>query len=480
VAVYNLGNAVAVVADDTWLAMKLAKVAAANTTWILPENLASRDSAKIMALGQSLAVADPADVRVYETTGTTSPATAIAGSAVKLDATYNLPYLAHACMEVLNCTADVRADQCEIWAPTQAQEWCLGTAASVTGLSPSQITVHTTYLGGGLGRKIEQDFVKQAVTISKLYGAPVKLTWSREQDFKNDLYRPCATIRVQAGASATGSINGLLYRNVSPSINIQRKTAANNNPEDTGAVAGAVGLAYAISNRRIEFVPNPADIPLGYWRSVGESYNTFAVESAIDELALVLKKDPLAYRKSLLAADSRALGVLNEVARISSWSSTTGWSGVTPSGSARGMAFLKGFGSWIALVVEISLSSTTPAVIKVNKAFCAIDCGRVINPNSVEAQIQGGIAHGISAALWGQANFIDGVPQFANFNKYRVLRPSEMPAVTVSALTSTAAPGGVGETGVPCVAPAIANAYAKLKNIRIRTLPFQPGGVMGG
>jgi isoquinoline 1-oxidoreductase beta subunit len=315
------------------------------------------------------------------------------------------------------------------------------------------------------------DFVTEAVKIAKQVGKPVKLTWSRKQDFQNDKYRPCAAIRVQAGVDSSRSMSALLYRNVSPSINIQRNTNPGNNPEDTGAVAGATGLPYAIPNRRIEFVPNLADVPLGYWRSVGESYNTFAVESAIDELALAAGVDPLAFRRSHLAGDTRALGVIDAVDALSGWSK-----GPPPAGSARGVAFLKGFGSYIAMVAQVTNSG---GKVKVSKMFCAIDCGVAINPDQIEAQMQGGVVHGLAATLWGQVLFANGVPKVTNFSNYRMLRMSEMPVVSVSIVPSDAAPGGVGETGVPCVAPAVANAWAKLTGSRVRTLPFYPGATMG-
>lgn len=472
IALVNLGNAVGVVATDSWTAMRTAESLGSTVKWTLPADLSSRNSANIRATGLSLLSSASAVTHVYETTGAVEPGVAIANAATKFDATYELPYLAHACMEVLNCTAVVTATSAEVWAPTQGQSFCIPTIAAITGLAPSAITVHTTYLGGGLGRKIEQDFIGQAVKIAKAVGKPVKLTWSRKQDFQNDMYRPCAAIRVQAGLDAGKALNAMLYRNVSPSINIQRNTRPGNNPEDTGAVAGAVGLPYAIPNRRVEFVPNPADIPLGYWRSVGESYNTFAVESAMDELALAAGVDPMAWRRNLLAGDARALGVLDAVDALSGWSKSA-----APSGSARGLAFLKGFGSYIALVVQLSLSS---GKIKVSKAFCALDCGIAVNPDQIEAQVQGGIVHGLSAALWGEVTFAAGMPNVSNFNTYRVLKLKEMPAVSVSIVPSSAAPGGVGETGVPCVAPAVANAYAKLTGQRIRSLPFYPGSTMGG
>lgn len=471
VAVVNLGNAVAVVANDTWSAMNMAEQLAGRVKWNLPSSLATRDSAAIAANGLSLATSTTVTPHVYETVGG-DPAPAIAAAKTRIDATYQLPFLAHGCMEVLNCTASVTPTSCEIWAPTQAPQLCVLTAAAITGLAPSAITVHTTYLGGGLGRKFEQDFVSQAVTVSKAVGKPVKLVWSRKQDFQNDRYRPLATIRVQAGMDAANNVTGFLYRNVSVSINIQRNTTPGNNPEDTGAVAGAVGMPYAMANRRIEFVPNLADIPVGYWRSVGESYNTFAVESAIDELALAAGLDPMAFRKSLAAADPRSSGVLDALDKLSGWSTTK-----PPAGSARGMAFLSGFGSYIGQVVELSTNAS--GQISVNKVWCAIDCGVVINPGQVEAQMQSGIAHGLAATLWGQVTFANGVANVVNFSNYRMLRLNEMPTVSVAIVPSTAAPGGVGETGVPCVAPAVANAYARLTGKRVRSLPFYPGSSMG-
>jgi isoquinoline 1-oxidoreductase subunit beta len=462
--VYNLGNAVAVLAGDTWSAIQIANSLKSVVTWNLPSDLTTVDSTTLIANGQTLSQSTTVETHVYETAG--SPDASYASAPTHVDQTYNLPFLAHAPMEVMNCTADVTPSSCTLWAPTQAQEWCLFTAAAITGLTPGQIAVHTTYLGGGFGRKIEQDYVSQAITLSKLAGRPVKLTWSREQDFGNDKYRPCATIRVRLSANASGAMNALIYRNVSPSINIQRATSSGNNPEDTGAVAGALGLPYNIANRRIEFVPNQTDIPLGYWRSVGESYNIFAVESAIDELALALKADPLAFRKRALGADPRALGVVRAVGNLSSWSTAL------PAGTARGMAFMKGFGSYIALVVEIKLVNSN---IRVTKAYCAIDCGIAVNPRAIEAQMQSGIGHGLSAALWGQITFAKGVPSASNFNKYKVAKMADMPDIKVKVMSSAESPGGVGEVGVPCVAPAIANAYASLTGTRTRSLPFYPG-----
>ncbi|MBI1171982.1 molybdopterin-dependent oxidoreductase [bacterium] len=469
---YNLGTAVGVLADDTWTAIQLARGAASQITWDVPTDPNAADSAALAAHAQQLMTSPTASVFVAEVVG--SPR--IPPAARSIDVTYSLPFMAHATMEVMNCTANVTPTSCEIWAPTQGQQFIPGLAASITGLPADAVTVHTTLLGGGLGRKFETDYVAEAVNLSKQAGVPVKLIWSREEDFKNDYYRPSALIRVQAAVGSAGlGITNMIYRNVSPSINIQRGTLSGNNPEDTGAVAGAVGLPYRMGARRIEYVPLlPCDVRLGYWRSVGESYNTFAVESAIDELALVAGRDPMEFRKGLVGGTGgspRSLRVLKALETL------TNWSVPPPAGQARGMAFLSGFGSFIAMAADVAQSTAGQMVVK--KVYCAIDCGVAVNPGAIETQIQGGIAHGISATLWGGMNFVKGKPQVQNFNHYRMLKLNEMPQVAVTVVPSSFAPGGVGETGVPCVAPALANAWAKLTGTRVRNLPFYPGATMG-
>ena len=472
-ALVNLTNAVAVVATDTWTAMKLANGLSVN--WNIPSTSAAIDSNNISTTSNALLTsASPTGLQTIVSSGT--PDTALSSATFKIDATYQLPHLAHACMEPINCTASVTATSCEIWAPTQGQASCVATAKKLLNLTDSQITVHTTFLGGGLGRKIEQDFIAQAILISRAVGKPVKLTWAREQDFTNDKYRPSAFIRVQAGmmspsSTSTASLGALVYRNVASSI--AKQNGSTNN--DTGAVAGATSLSYTIDNKRIEFVPNNVGVPLGYWRSVGESYNIFAVESAIDELALASgQTDTLAFRKMLLpSTNSRALAVLDAVAKLSNWYTAPS------AGRARGLAFMSSFGSITASVVEISLNPTTLQIV-VNNVYTAIDCGTAVNPDSVEAQMQSGAVHGLSAALWGQATFTSGKSNLSNFNTYRLMKLREMPTVAVSILNSGGPIGGIGETGVPCMAPALANAYAKLTGKRVRNLPFYPGATMGG
>lgn len=467
----NLTNAVGVISTDTWTAMQAARGLASKVVWNLPASTDSADSAKLDALGRSLLTSTTVAPFVAETVGTPNPA----AGAAKVDATYSLPFLIHAAMEVMNCTASVTAGGCEIWAPTQGQQFVLPTAAALTGLTPDKITVHTTFLGGGFGRKIETDYVAHAILCSKAIGKPVKVMWTRESDFSHDMYRPKALIRVQASANAAGRIAQFVYRNVSASINVQRGYTDIANPEDTGALAGAVHLPYVIPNKRIEFVAlQPCDVPLGYWRSVGEGYNTFAVESAVDELALAAGQDPMAFRKTALAGtagDARALAVVKAVETMS------GWATAPVAGHARGVAMLKGFGSYIAVVAEVKKSAS--GEMQPVQFFAAIDCGVVVNPGQVEFQMQGGILHGLSASLWHEQTFVNGVAQIKNFNHYSVIKMGNAPPITVKVMASKAAPGGVGETGVPCVAPAPANAWAKLTGARLRTLPFYPGRSMG-
>lgn len=457
IAVVPLGNAVAVVATDTWRAIKGAEELQAS--WSIPPTASSLSSGQIFAEAQQLlASGTPAiaeDIGNVEST--------FAGAAHRVDLVYDVPYLAHATMEPMNCTASVTANACEIWAPTQAAGFIPGLVASLTGLSPGQVTLHTTYLGGGLGRKFEMDYVRQAILVSMAMGQPVKLTWQREEDFCNDQYRPMAMVRLRAGLDASGNIVAWWYRNVSVSILYQRGWIGPDSV-DSQAVDGAIDLPYAMASRRIEYVRHPAAIPVGFWRSVGHSINAFMVESAIDELALIAGDNPLDYRRRLLAGDARSLAVLNAAAALA------GWDTPPPSGRARGIAFHASFGSVFAQVVE--LSGNTPATIKVWRVCCVIDCGRAINPDTVEAQMQGGIVHGMTAALWGRMAFQNGRPSPRNFNQYKMMRMRDMPQIDVEVIQSGAALGGTGEPGVPPIAPAIANAYAALNGTRLRSLPL--------
>lgn len=477
-------NAVAVVGTNTWDAWQAAK--RLNLQWTLPADAASLNSAQFLADAQALlqsatpyvagAANPPGTLYTVERSAGDANA-AIATSAKMVDATYSLPYVPHACMEVLNCTVDYVAGlRCDIYAPTQSAKNVLSLAMSLTGLPADRISVKTTYLGGGLGRKAELDFVSQAIQVAMAIGRPVQLVWPREEDFTHDQYRPMALIRARAGLDRNNNVAGWTYRNVSPSILGQRGATLGSRGDSQGYEASQ-DLPYAFGTRLTEWVSHPSPVPVGFWRSVGASLNTFAVESMIDELAAAAGQDPYYFRTRLLT-DSRWMAVLNAAAAAGDWTAPL------PSGRARGIAIGAAFNSIVAQVVEISSANSTS--VKVNRVSVAIDCYLAVNPGSVEAQITGGVVHGLNAALYGKQNFSNGAAQGKNFNVNRMIRLSEMPQVKVvimptPATVDRAVPiGGVGELGVPTLAPALANAYFRLTGKRVRALPFFPSATMGG
>jgi len=462
-AVVPLGNAVGVVAKDTWSAIQAAR--SINATWTTPANASQLNSANLLAQAQTLMASGTPGSPLTLNTGDANGA--YAAAAHKVEATYQLPLVPHIYMEVCNCTASVTATSCEVWAPTQAPAWVAGTAAAITGLPLSSITVHPTLMGGGLGRKIDMDYVAQAITIAKVVGKPVKMVWSREEDMGHDQYRPSALIRVRLGLASDGTLSSYGVRHVSPSPLYQRGFMGATGNDNTD---GAADVSYTASNALVEYVLQDTPIPVGFWRSVGVGMNCFAIESAIDEAAKAMGADPVTYRRLLLAGKTRELAVLNQAA------SMIGWTTAPASGVGRGIAFSNGFGSLAALAVEIKSTATS---ISVTKACVAVDVGFAVNPDQIEAQIQGGLIQGISAALWGQTTFTNGVASSRNFSNSRVLKMSEVPAITVGIIESGMNNlGGVGEVGVPLAAPAIANAYASLTGNRVRTLPFFPGAGM--
>jgi isoquinoline 1-oxidoreductase beta subunit len=460
----NLGTGIAAVVNPgpnctTWAAMQA--VSQIKVKWSLPKDAAQQTSKLILEEAESLLVNGQAVVA--QTVGNVTQG--LAGAAKILTYTYILPYLAHATLEPPNCTASVTANFCEIWAPTQAPEAAAAAAAAITGLDPGAVTVNCVQMGGGLGRKLEQDFVTYAVTASMQLGVPVQMVFSREQDFTQDQYRPMAVCGVTIGLDASGNIVAWDFRNVSPSILYQRGLIQNGQL-DPQASEGATDLPYTIPNLLVDWVRHPATIPVGFWRSVGNSINSFATESAIDEAAAAAKADPLAYRQNLLAGNTRALAVLNAAATLG------GWGTAQPPGYALGLAYHESFGSLVAVVVQITSSNGTIQMVNV---ACAVDCGLVINPNSAEQQVEGGLIQGMGSALWPQMQFKKGVAQTNNFDFYKMPLMADMPTVSVTLLqTPGAAIGGLGEVGVPCMAPAIANAWYALTGKRLRQLPLFP------
>ena len=473
-------NAVAVVGPTTWDAWQAAR--RLNLQWTLPANVAALNSPQFMTDAQALmtnatpyvagAANPPGTAYTVERSGT--PDAAIAAADLKLEASYSLPYVAHACMEVLNCTVDFQPGvSCEVWAPTQSARSALTLVMSLTGMTAAQVTIHVTALGGGLGRKAELDFISQAVQVGMALKKPVKLMWPREEDFTHDQYRPMALVRVRAGLNKSGQVLGWTYRNVSPSILGQRGVTLPATGDSQGYEASQA-LPYDFGSRLTEWVSHTAGIPVGFWRSVGASINTFAVESMVDEMALAAGADPYQYRRARLT-DARWLAVLDAAAQAA------GWGSAAPSGRARGIAIGTAFNSIVAQVVEVSATTGGP---KVTRVWLAIDCGWVVNPNSVEAQLIGGVVHGLNAALYGRQTFVNGAAQAKNFNASRMIRLSEMPQVVVKLMPQPAlldrgqVMGGVGELGVPTLAPALANAWARLSGKRVRALPFYPNATM--
>jgi isoquinoline 1-oxidoreductase beta subunit len=481
-------NAVAVTGPSTWDAWRAARRLTVN--WKLPADAAQMNTAQFLADAAALVnggtpyvaggTNGPKTVYTVESTASAAAVqSAIDGAAKKIDVQYTLPYVAHACMEVLNCTVHIPKvnglpDSCEIWAPTQNGRAVLQLAVTLTGLPAAKIKVHTTYLGGGLGRKAETDFVSQAIQTALVVNQPVKLMWPREEDFTRDQYRPMALVRVRAGVDGLGRVTGWAYRNISPSILGQRGATLPATGDSQG-YESSQALPYNFGGRQTEWVWHPSQIPVGFWRSVGASINTFAVESAIDELAALAGQDPYLFRRSLLT-DPRWIAVLDKAASLANWTSAP------PSGRARGIAIGSAFNSIVAQVVEISSVSATS--LRVNRVAIAIDCYMPVNPGQIEAQLQGGIVHGMNAALFGQQTFVNGAAQARNFNRSRMILLNEMPQISIGIIppppsaSRTAAIGGAGELGVPAFAPALANAYFKLTGKRQRSLPFFPGATM--
>jgi isoquinoline 1-oxidoreductase beta subunit len=470
-AVVNLGNAVAVVAKDTWAAIRLARGLA--VSWTYPSDTASLDSSAIAAKAASLMSSGSAVVA--EQSG--NPSAALKSAAKVVTGVYSLPYLPHACMEPLNCTVDLRASSCTVYAPTQAPDSVQAVAATLTGLPKSAVTVESLFLGGGLGRKFETDYVAQAIKVAKVVGKPVKLTWSREEDFGNDQYRPMAVVKVKTGLDAAGNVTAAVNRIVSPSILFQRGWIPDG-VADSQCTEGCTGLPYGFATRRTEYVRHPAKIPVGFWRSVGHSINAFAVESAIDEAAKAAGKDPYQFRRKLLAGNSRALAVLDAAASLG------GWASPLAAGHARGIAYAESFGSLTAQVIEIarvSAATATPVMVRVVKVAVAVDAGLIVNPDIARAQIEGGVIHGLNAAQWGELRFDAGRIQQRNFDDFRMMRLRDAPRIAVKFINSPGKPlGGIGEVGVPAAAPALANAYARLTGLRKRSLPLRVSTATSG
>ena len=384
---------------------------------------------------------------------------ALKKAAKTFSAVYELPMLAHACMEPMNCTADVRADRCDVYVGTQVQQMTQAAAAEAAAMKAEQVNVYTTLLGGGFGRRLEVDFVPAAVAASKAVGAPVKLVWTREDDMTHDPYRPPAREEVTAGLDEKGKLIAWSLHVTSPSITA-RFDPTNKDPFDS-VIEYVQNFPYAVANFDLRYTRQEIGIDVGYLRSVSHALNCFAVETSIDELALAASRDPLDFRLELLTGKPRHLQVLKVLAERSGW-------GKPRAGRYQGVAFMEGYTTCIGQVAEVSIED---GAVKVHKITCVLDCGQTVNPRIVESQIESGIVYGLSAALWGEITLHNGRVKQSNFNDYRVLRLNEVPELDIHLIPSDAKPGGIGETGVPPVAPAVCAAIFAATGKRLRSLP---------
>ncbi len=449
--VVQISSGVAVVATDTWSALQGRK--ALEVQWN------EGPTASVNSAGISKLYAERAQQPGAVARKEGDAQAGLAGAAKKIEAVYEVPFLAHAAMEPLNCVADVRKDSCEVWASTQMQTMSHDTAVMLTGLKPEKVKVHTMLMGGGFGRRGGVDFIGDAVETSKAVGAPVKVTWSREDDMQHDTYRPSSYAKFAGGLDAQGWPVAWTTHIACPSF------AGLRNGIDFAAVQGLDDLVYTIPNIMVDYRVADAGIPTFYWRSVGYSQNTFFAESFFDELVAAGGKDPVESRRRLLGKHPRLLAVLNLAAEKAEWGKPL------PAGRFRGVALTNNVGSFTAQIAEVSVNPQRK--VRVHRVVCAVDCGQVVNPGIVTQQMQSSIVYGLTAALKGGITIDRGRVQQANFDRYDPLRIDEMPVVEVHLMPSEAPPSGIGEAGLPPIAPAVANAVFAATGKRIRHLPIR-------
>jgi isoquinoline 1-oxidoreductase beta subunit len=381
----------------------------------------------------------------------------------KFEQSYELPLLAHATLEPQNCTAEFRDDGCHIYVPTQVQQIAQNAAAQAAGLPPEKVFVHTTFLGGGFGRRLEADFIPAAVECAKAVNKPVKLLWTREDDMTHDKYRPAARNTLTGSFGSDGKLSAVKIHLVAPSITSRWFPAAvANGAIDPFAVEAAHNFPYAVPNVYVDYLQHEIGIDVGYWRSVSHALNCFAVESFMDELAYEAKQDPYEFRRGMLDKQPRWQMVVDTAAKKAGW-------GHAPAGHHLGIAAMSGYDTYLAQVAEISLEGNQ---LKVHRIVCAIDCGQRVNPNIVEQQAEGSIIFGLTAALFSEINIAGGRVKEQNFDDYRMLRINETPQIEVYVVDSTEKPGGMGEPAVALVAPALCNAIYAATRKRLRTLPI--------
>jgi isoquinoline 1-oxidoreductase beta subunit len=460
--VLRIEGAVAVVADNFWAAKQGLAAAAprfedgANAMVSTASIVA--DMAKVSQGGGAVARNDGDALKVLE-----------GQDGRRIDAVYEMPFLAHATMEPMNCTVDLRADACHLWVGTQVPALAQGAAAKVAGLPVDKVQVHNFYIGGGFGRRLEVDNVIQAVAFATLAKGPLKIIWTREEDMQHDMYRPYYYDRLSARIDGKGMPTAWFHRVTGSSIMARFAPPAVKNGVDPDAVEGAADLQYSIPAMRVEYVRHePPGLATAFWRGVGPTHNVFVVESFIDELAHAGKTDPVAFRRSLLQKSPRTLAVLNLAVDKAGWGKPL--RPVAGRRMGRGVSVQFAFGSYMAQVAEVSVGADGDVLL--HRVVCAVDCGQNINPDTIVAQMEGGIVFGASAALWGEITLDKGRVQQSNFGDYRVMRINEAPSVEVYIVDSRDEPGGIGEPGTAGIAPALANAVFAATGKRVRKLPI--------
>ena len=466
--VVALDDAIAVIGEHYWAAKQGIEAAAA--VWEDGANAGAHTPAMIAQL-------DAASKTTGVLAKNEGDADGIIGrSAKKLDVVYQLPFLAHAPMEPMNATLHVRPDGADLWVGTQVPVRAQATVAKETGLPAEKVSVHNQYMGGAFGRRLDVDFITQAARIAKHLGYPVKIIWSREEDIQHDLYRPYYYDRISAGLDAQGQVTAWSHRTTGSSVMARWAPPGMkmDGKLDPDTVEGAAETPYAFPAQKTEWVRDePTALTTLWWRGVGPTHNVFVVESFMDELAAAAGKDPVEFRRGLIPKDNpRALAVLNLVAEKS------GWGKALPAGGGRGVALQFSFGTLMATVAEVEVAAT--GEVRLRRVTVALDCGPVVNPNTVVSQVQGGLVFGLTAALYSEITLQDGRVQQSNFHDYRMMRIDETPPIDVHIVDNPGAPiGGIGETGTVAAAPALANAIYAATGRRLRRIPFATGQLTG-
>ncbi len=470
---HYLWGGVAVVADSTWQAIAGRK--ALSIDWD-PGAGAEESSEKQRAACAEMVKGSGKELRKIG-----DPVKAFDGAAKKIEAEYELPFVAHTTMEPPNCTAYVHDGKCEVWAPTQNSGGMATALASALGIPASAITIHITLLGGGFGRRLNIDYGVEAALISKAAGAPVKVIWTREDDVRHDFYRPMSHHRLRAGVDAQNQITAWIHHIAAPTTD--GMYVGGDVPDTGGTELAGTGLpSGTVPNYLLEASFLHTAVPRGYWRGVDTTWNQFAVQSFIDEVAAATGKDPLDLRRELIAAKTKPeagggdqppvdVARLRHVLDLAAEKS--GWGTPLPKGRGRGIAGIAGWGTYLVYVAEVTVAND--GGVKVDRVVCAIDCGQVINPDMVKAQVEGGLVFGLTAALFDEITIAGGQTQQSNFNNYPMMRINDMPRVEVHIVPSHESPGGCGEPPVPSIAPAVANAIFAATGKRLRRLPFQTG-----